>query len=882
MKIDKNKIGTKLVVLCVAALGLIAPECTVALTNYFLQPSQPNNSAANELSEQLNWIVSNDPHNLCRGYFVEPILDASGQPIVPTNESITNISADSGVFSQKSTSILTGNVVVVQPGRRLLADHAVLYRDSSGKYKTMILTGNVRAYQPGQLLIADSGNFNLQTKTGVLQNVKYRTILAPDSQVQSHITPISNNQEKINATVAWGQANQAFQTQPKHTSYTEATYSTCAPNAVQWKMKASKMNLNKETEYGNVENARLYFKGIPIFYTPYWSFPLTNRRKTGFLFPLYGTTSVSGFQLGLPFYWNIAPNYDDTITPTYYSKRGVLFVNNFRYLTHHSIGSFSGSYMPDDKAFQSFQDTAPEKYAGQPGLNSLLNDSDDRYSFGWHDLTQFTPQWSGLVNYSRVSDDYYLQDFGTMPEQITTNQILQQGQIQYVNTHWTFTGLVEGFQTIHPVNRLFIPNAYNTLPQLTLDGNYPDFWKGLDFNWENQASYFTRSPSPGSVDVNTARFHTLPGLSYPLNWVWGYFTPSMQYDLTNYQLNYANVQSSQINGAPLPSVVGNPTNISRALPIFDIHSGIYLDRDLDIHNQGYDQTLEPELFYLFVPYDNQTQIPIFDSGIIPFDYSQLWDTNRFSGFDRVGDANQLSYAMTTRLINDQTGDEKFRFSLGQIYYFREHQVQLCDQPGGSSDCTDFLTGLGATPDDERVSPIAGSTSYHFNPLWSLNGGYAWDPTVDKSITGSAYFAYSPGFNELLNFGYDYLRNGNVVSSVPGNSENNLNQVSVSGAWPVDDRWSTLGIFNYNISQDHPQTYLAGLQYDTCCVDLRFLGGRVFSAINQVGNFEMQNAFYFQIQLKGLGVFGDNSLSSLLTSNIGGYVDPFQTNRFNLP
>lgn len=879
----KNNKNTLLIALCISALGFMLPHCSVALANMSkTRATMAQRTATNRFAEQLDWIVSNDPRNLCHGYFAEPILDASGQPILPLKESATSITADSGLFSQKSKSILTGDVVVIQPGRRLEADHAVIYRDASGRYKILDLTGNVRAYQPGELIIADSAHFNLLNKTGVLQNVKYRTMLSSKDQIQNQMTPVSKNQEKLNGAVAWGQAQQAIQTKPEHTSYKEVSYSTCSPDAVQWKMVASKMNLNKKTEYGNAENVRFYYKGIPIFYVPYWTFPLTKKRKTGLLFPLYGETGISGFQIGVPFYWNIAPNYDDTITPTYYSKRGVLYVNKFRYLTHHSLGAISGSFMPDDSAFKKFKETAASNYAGQSGLNNLLKDSDNRYSLRWQNETQFNPHWTGLVNYAKVSDDYYLQDFGSMPEQITTNEVLQQGQVQYNSTHWVFTALVQGYQTLHPVNRQPLANAYDMLPQFSLDANYPDFWKGLDFSWQNQATYFSRQPVPNTLNINGGRFETRPGLSYPMNWIWGYFTPQVQYDVTKYQLGFQNVPIMPVQFPPPVSVSPLNSNITRKLPIFDVHSGLYFDRNVHIAGQSYDQTLEPELFYLYVPYVNQDEIPEFDSGMIPFDYSQLWATNRFSGLDRIGDANQMTYAVTTRFINNKTGNEKFRFSVGQIYYFHEHRVQLCDAPGNPTNCSDFLTGLGAAPDNERVSPIAALTRYHIDPAWSLSGGYAWDPTFDKSITGSAYVTYSPRTNAIVNFGYSYLRNGNTINTVPaGSSQDNLNQVGVSTVWPINNRWSGLGIFNYNISQDHPQTYLGGFQYNTCCVDFRVLGGRMFSALNQVGNFEMQNAFYFQIALKGLGVVGDNSLSDLLTSNIGGYVDPFQTTNYGL-
>lgn len=682
----KNNKSALWVALFISTLGLSVPHLSRAITN--ISKKNTLNPTA-QLVEQLEWISSNDPHNICHGYFVQPQLDAAGVPILPPKQSPSSITADSGIFSQKTNSVLNGNVTVIQPGRRLEANHATVYTNAAGKYQAISMTGNIRAYEPGQLLIADSAYYDFLKKTGVLHNVKYRVLLVPNDQIQNHLVPMDNNQQKLAGPVAWGQAKQAVQTKVGHTSYSEVTYSTCEPDAAQWVLIASKLKLNKDTEYGSAHNARLDFEGVPIFYTPYWSFPLTKKRKTGFLFPLYGTTSVSGLELALPFYWNIAPNYDDTITPTYYSKRSVLFKNEFRYLTPISYGIFNGSFIPNDSTFKSFQNSVKNNpaYIHQPGYNALLDASPNRYSLGWFDESQFNPHWSGLINYARISDDYFLQDFGALPQQITTNQLLQEGQVQYSDSHWVFTGLVEGYQTLHPVNRLPLINAYDALPELSLTGNFPYFWKNLGFTWQSQATYFTRSAILGMPNTNGGRLQARPGFNYPINWVWGYFDPQIQMDTTNYSLNYQpGLQTIVAPNQILPLTYPFFNSISRNLPILNVHSGIYFDRNVNLFHQSYDQTLEPELFYLYVPYYNQNSIPIFDSGLIPFDYSQLFSTNRFSGLDRLGDANQLSYALTTRFIDNQTGDEKFRFGVGQIYYFKEHRVQLCNTVG----CSDFL------------------------------------------------------------------------------------------------------------------------------------------------------------------------------------------------
>ncbi len=849
-------------------LGFLAGTFLFPKTGLAISKSHEKNKSSS-VAEQLDWVVSNDPQNVCHGYFIQPALDTSGAPILPAKDSLTQISADAGSLSQKKPSVLTGDIVVLQPGRRLTAEKATIYPAKNGKYKAVELTGDVKAWQPGELFLAKSGYFNLIKKSHTLNDVTYRVILAKEDQMANQLTPINKNTDKLDGTVAWGKAKKVKQLKPKHSVLSEVTYSTCAPDTRQWNLISSQIKLNRETEEGTAKNVRLAVGGVPVFYWPYLSFPLTNARKSGFLFPIIGNTNQSGFELGLPYYWNIAPNYDDTITPTYYSKRGVMFVNDFRYLTTHSNGHFYGTFLPNDKAFREFQSTAAQDFPGQEGLDDLLNDSDNRYALAWKDNTSYDAHWSSNVDFGTVSDDYYFQDFGTFPEEITLNQVTQTASVDYVNTHWKFSTKVQGYQTLHPVNRVPVGDPYARLPEIKASANYPDFWKGFDFTFQTQNDYFLFPAEETTRMPEGTRLEVRPGISYPINWIWGFLDPQIQVDATNYQL------SNRIS----PDL---PNEITRSLPILDLRSGLFFERDLHLGAGSYEQTLEPELYYLYIPFKNQSNIPIFDSGIIPFTYSQLFATNRFSGLDRIGDANQLTLALTSRFINNQTGEQKFRFSVGDILYFKEPQIQLCDNPANASnpDCRDFDLGLGAAPDNEPVSPIAGLMTYNVTRALSFNAGYAWDPNLNQSITGSFYLSYIPAFNHIFQIGYSFIRNGDIVDPQdPNDSANNLNQISLDGAWPLNANWSLVGIFNYNISQDHPQTYLGGLEYNSCCFRIRFVGGRVFAAINQNQQTTFNNAIYLQIQLKGLGNIGTNNISNILTSNLNGYVDPFQSNSF---
>lgn len=842
-----------------------------------------------DAASKLGWVSDPYANNICYGYFVAPVLNASGAPIVPLKQSATTITADSSTFSRTAPSVLKGHVVLLQPGRRATADRAVIYHDpKTGKYKIIDLFGNIHAYEQGKLVVGDYGHFDLINKTSTLKNVFYRVSLAPNIEVLpfphlAHHHMIHPGHHRVAGGSGWGHATSATQTRPGHTIFSHVTYSTCAPDRVQWHIMATKLKLNKETGEGVARNATLYLRGVPIFYTPYFKFPISNKRKTGFLYPTLGYRNQSGAEVGIPFYWNMAPNYDDTITPTFYSKRGVLFKNIFRYLHPNSSGMIGIQVIANDREFSHFKKESQIEYGKTPGLKPALmrlkDAKNSRYLLLWKHDAHLSQHWQGGVDYARASDDYFLQDFGNIPEVISTNLLLQKGWLHYQNKHWLFTGLVQNYQTLHPVNRPAIQNTYAMLPQLKLTGYFPNV-HGLDVLWKSDLTYFTRTLiTPGTQSINGGRFHIKPGISLPLNWIWGFLVPSVQLDVTQYNLQN--------------QIIGRPNHITRTLPILSLHGGLYFDRLFHAHGHGhgYLQTLEPEIFYLYVPYRDQRAIPVFDSGLIPFRYQQLFATNRFSGEDRIGDANQLSLALTTRIMDNETGEEKFRFSIGQIYYFQQRRVMVCSQSNvnrriGSvpySSCDDFTRGYGAAPNTTRTSPIAMLTSYHFTHNASVYGELAWDKNIRQPIAGSFYYAYSPALNHILNVGYSFIRHGSFFKSTPptplASSKNNLSQIFVNGSWPLSNHWSVVGVASYNISQQHSQTVLAGLEYNSCCLRIRFVGGRTFSHFDENGRVYFHNAFYFQVGFKGLGNVGANSISTLLASSISGYVDPFIGHRY---
>jgi LPS-assembly protein len=820
------------------------------------------------IAQQLGWVESNE--NRCGGYYNEPAFASSNDLTKKNLIEYTNTGPT--LFSLHGTSVLEGNITVTQTGQQVTANKAYLYRDPiTGKISAIDLIGHVHLREPNSLIVAQKGHLNLESKSQTLNNILYRTTIY--GQTKQKPQKLENEEllktHKITQLSAWGEADAFSKTEPKVYEFDQATYSTCPPMSNAWRVKASHLKLNKNTGRGTATNARLYVKSVPVFYSPYLNFAIDNRRQTGFLHPFFGSDNVSGFSLGTPFYWNIAPNYDDTITPVFFSKRGVQANDLFRYMTPIDHGNVKLSVIPNDKQFTHFQTTSQEALGNNPSptvqanLSRLEHAGDTRGSFAWQDNARYNEHWSTNVDYNSVSDDYYLQDFGHNLDEKTTNQLIQQGDMNYKGRRWNFTGRVQQYQTLHPVDsETPFANQYIRLPQLVLAGDYPDQPGGLDYFVNNEATSFNIRKMPGSTLASPIgnRLYTQPGISLPLNWPYLYVTPRAQFSLSQYQLK------------DVSDVM--PAHSTRTIPILDISSGLYFDRDVSFFGHDLQQTLEPQLYYVYVPYHNQDRFPVFDTTQNTLTYAQLFTYNRFSGLDRIGDANQISLGVTTRFLDSQAGDERIMMGVGQIIYFANRNVTIC-----TVDTPNCLPPVAQEENTERRSPLAGVVNYHLNPAWSLIGNSTWNTQTNNMDNQSVVLAYTPSPQHIVNLGYNFVRNGDQQPApVPPNSpSNNLKQTSLSFAWPVFQNWSFMGQWIQSINRSRFQNLLYGLQYDSCCWAVRFVAGRNFINNDLNGQPMYDNQVYMQFALRGLGNVGSADPSKVLSSSIGGYNPTFGQN-----
>lgn len=816
------------------------------------------------IAQQLGWVSSNT--TICGGYYLEPPFLF---PIKTEKSNTVEITSNHGLVSQHGTSFLEEEVTVTRTGQQITSNKAFVYRNTKGKLSAIDMIGDVHLREPNTLIVAKKGRYNFTTQNKTLMDILYRTVLLTNKHaIAGPNVPIEQTQikRKITALTAWGEAHEFTQTEPRIYEFYSASFSTCPPINPAWRLKGSHIVLNKNTGRGYATHARLYIKDIPIFYFPYFNFSIDSQRKTGFLKPTIGSSNQWGPYLLTPFYWNMAPNYDMTITPGILTKRGVQFSDHFRYLSKTSQGHVNVSILPDDSEFVIFKETMLEQNKNstnpitQAELNRLLSSSNTRKSFYLRDNSQFDQHLSTKIDFNYVSDDYYLTNLGSDLNEVTKNYLLQEADLFYKTENWDFTGRLQAYQTLHPIDQPSVNNQYRRLPQFILNGDYPDQALGFEYFIYNEATQFTFLKTPGSnLELPVGdRLHTQPGISLPIFRPYFFINPRAQLALTAYYLHHTQPTDT-------------PSTIHRAIPILDLSSGLAFSRTVSLFHHAYQQTLDPQIYYLYIPYRNQSSIPIFDTTVNTLTYDQLFNYNRFTGIDRIGDANQLSYGLTTRFIDQQSGLEKIRFGVGEIVYFANRLVTLCNVNSPIS-CTD-------NPDNhsnyQRFSSVSGILNYYINPLWSFTSNAIWNPATKQLDNTTLNFHYQQNYDYIFNFGYTYARGGDIMSGIQTTDpRNNLKVTDLSFAWKLFRDVQALGRWSQNWNHKRLQNLLFGLEYDTCCWAVRAVGGRAFLNVDPNNNYRpnYDNEYYIQFAFKGLGNVGRETSGPL--SNITGYNPQF--------
>ncbi|MBU0654213.1 MAG: LPS-assembly protein LptD [Gammaproteobacteria bacterium] len=687
----------------------------------------------------------------------EAYLDATKRPTELPPQAVY-IEADEALFRDQGISEMSGNVHISQQNKKFRADQATYDQDSSH----VTGSGNVHFSTDSMQVSSSRLNYNLQKESGEIQDARYH----------------------LNKADGRGSSKLLVQENPNHTRMEAATYTTCPADDADWSINSPNINLYHELERGTASNVTFRIRNMPVLYLPYMSFPLTDARKSGFLWPDIGSSEKSGLQISTPYYFNLAPNYDLTLTPTLLSRRGLQLGTEFRYLSNKHNGALNYVLLPDDK----------------------VSGIDNRYYFDVNNATIIDSHSRLTLKAEGVSDDQYFVDLGNSLE--ATSEVNLERRLQYSTSGnaWNFSALLQDFQVLAGGS-----NAPSRLPQLNYNYRYPSEIADISIN--SEYTHFTSAPTSSA----THRTDLLLNMKKRMSNVAAFFEPSLNLRHTEYQLDSAST-----------------SHISRTLPTASLDTGLFFERNIQ---QGkFLQTLEPRLFYTYTPYEDQSNIPVFDTSQTTFNYNQLFSTNRFTGKDRIEDANRLSVSLTSRLQNQDNGREVFLASIGQIYHFDDRKVTL---PGGTTQ-----TG--------KRSELVLETRGQFNPRTSLASTTFWDSETKEISVNQIDLRYKDEKKRIANIGYT-KRQGDFESA------------NVSFSAPVKDRWRAVGRLERDLLNDRNLETVIGAEYESCCWKTRIANRQYLLP----DNTSRENAIFIEFELKGLGNFGSGT-RDLLKERIYGY------------
>jgi len=704
---------------------------------------------------------------------------------------VIHISADKAELEEHGVSTLEGNVEIDRDHQQVTAD-SVAY-DRPGE--TADLSGNIQYWDDVLYLRSDKGHIDFSKESGLFENSNY---VLRDNRARGHADELAHEYKQ-------------------RTELKEVDYTTCDPEDNFWKLSADAINLDHVKEWGNARNVVLRIKNVPVFYTPYMSFPLSDKRKTGILFPSFGSSNRNGYELTVPFYLNIAPEMDATLAPRIMTDRGLMLTGEFRYLLGRGNGMLQAEYLPSDNDF----------------------DDNDRNLVGFSHQQSFWDSGKLFLTYNRVSDKEYFEDFGANINITSTRYLERRADLSYKGNWWNLSGILQSYQTVDrsiPVE--FRP--YKRLPQIRFNAFSPARNRQLNFDLKSEISYFDRGDEDIVLDdVNGLRFDLYPSVSYPMHTAYSFIEPRAGLRFTQYELNDT---GSLFESSP-----------NRLVPVLSVDSGLFLERDTSLFGRPFVQTLEPRAFYLYIPHDNQTDIPVFDTGIYDFSSSSLFLDNRFTGPDRMNDANQFTLAVTSRVQDQPSGQEVGYVTLGQIYYLHDRDVFLPSGKARTEISSPFIAEVGASITD----------------AWRLRGELQWDPNNNKTEKLLGFIQYHPDPDKIINVGYRVRRTTDSISSSRQLTQTDIEQSELSFLWPLSQHWKVMGRWNYATPEDRTVDLFGGLEYNSCCLAFRAVARRFLT--DATGDYN--NGVFFQVELKGLAGIGKET-EEFLQENIPGFQGGF--------
>ncbi len=766
----------------------------------------------------------------CEGVWVQPARKAADSQNTPAggvpNDGTIFAQADYGYYNAKDYAELSGNVVVEQNGQQVLADKItfnpttgqaeasgnVQFSDgfgSDGGSVSQALGGGLSKAGAGIIGVADKLSYNSDGSSAIAQDVAFASTTINAHGYAGNMQKVNENEYQMN----------------------DVMFTTCPPTERKWYLDAGSIDINNDTGRAVARNTTLRISDVPVLYLPYFNFPIDDRRASGFLLPSIGIGTSDSLHISTPYYLNLAPNYDATITPTVFINRNPMLTGEFRYLNKYiGQGVLTGSYLPSDRKY---------------------NDKDRsriRYDHTWQS-TDF-PKLTGYATYQYVSDADYLTDFDMFGLESRTLNLPRHIGMRYYDENVTADLRVESFQRLDAINTdgtriLDKDRPYSRLPQLSINYRVPKSWMSGTSDKVNvwgvhNSAYFKKSITDNSAaEKSGARMYNQISANYPILRPWGYVTPKLS--LTHL---YASYDQDSLADQNLDKKDGSDSVFA---PTFSVDSGLFLEKQgspfgrFDDSLGGY-QVLSPRLKYTYTPYKDQSNIPNFDTTISPTSYDQLMGDTWFLGYDRIQDLHAITPALNYRYI-DSTGRTRFDGNIAEQIFLDDLQVGIDDSERFSGKSSGMAWQASIQPRNNLWFDTAGA----FTPSYDLN-----------AIT--AQVRYQPSENQLLNFGIIERKENRATNQPP------LSAYTASAIVPMGSRWSLMAQAQYDYKHNKLMDSLLGLNYEDCCYGLSVYARHYRDNINPFAKAD--TAVMAEVRLNGITSGG--KLNRLLSDKILGY------------
>lgn len=738
-------------------------------------------------------------------YAPQPVAKKNlGQP-----SELQSINSESLVILSDSTEVgvnqparFTGRVSILNGNNRITADSAQI----SAQRDSLTAQGGIEFITPNVTVKSDS----------------------LDADIEQKVLQLNDSNYQLDNFLGHGQANVfRIDQNNRQVELEDASFTNCPPqNRPDWQIKSNEIRLDIDDEWGQAWHSRIEVFEVPVLYLPYISFPLSDKRKSGLLYPSISTSTQRGLDVQIPYYWNIAENMDYTLTSRLMTDRGAQFGNEFRYLSDTYEGELFVEWMPHDR-----------QYATQETL-----DSGQRSAMTWIHNNQFANGWEFAADLTFVSDDSYVSDLEFRDINSVDTYVERTLNLEKITRDWTLEFSMRDFEVFGQHLK-----PYRTLPEIRYWYGGLSNSSGWSFELPMEFAWFQ------ARDVSlpeAVRTHIEPELS------WSVYQPAWEFRAeTSLPATYYWQEKMQDDLV----LHGDYEEISRVMPRFRVNSRLIFERPLDWFGRAMRQTLEPRAQYLYVPYREQSAIGLYDTALLQDDYLGLFRENRFSGLDRIPESNQVTLGVTTRLLNDENR-EKLRFSVGQILFLNESR-------------TDFVDYNESTEKGE--SALAAELDFDIRKTWFLHYGLQYDTENEETRKSQLTLDYYADDSHMFQLGHRYVRD------VSGSQ---IQQVNLTSLWQLDEQWRGYASYHYDLELDRTVESRIGLLYESCCWQLTFgwqtkIKSNLSSDDSQSSTVteERDSGMLLSFTIRGFGASSTQS-AKILNGGIFGYRKPYFLNQ----